>query len=155
MAAKPMRPVGVTVISILAGVLGALVLLLGIFALAASAIIADLIETYAPMTALPATLLAGIIAVAGVVFAVVGILHLVVAYGIWVGAGWAWWLSIVLAILGAIGGLLSFPNGIIATIIYALIIWYFMQRQVKAYFGQAPVQAPEPPPAPPPALPPV
>jgi hypothetical protein len=148
MATKPMRPVGVTVISILAGVLGALVLLLGVFALAASAIIAPLIETYAPMTALPATLLAGIIAVVGVIFAVVGILHLVVAYGIWVGAGWAWWLSIILAILGAIGGLLTLPSGVIATIIYALIIWYFMQPQVKAYFGQAP--APTPPPAPPP-----
>jgi hypothetical protein len=147
-----MRPTGVTVLSILAGILGLLVLLVGIVAVGASAFIADLIESYASTVVLPvgvtATFLAGILAIIGTVVIIIGVLHILVAYGMWVGAGWAWWLTIILAILGVIGGLLTLPGGIITLIIYAVIIWYFWQPYVKAYFGQA--RAPAPPPTPPP-----
>jgi len=148
MATRPIRPTGVTVLSILAGLLGVLVLVVGIIAVAASALISQIIEYYAPLTAIPAAIIAGIIAIAGVIAIIVGALYLVVAYGLWIGAGWAWWLTLILSILGIIGGLLSLPSGIVLLIIYALIIWYFWQPYVKAYFGQAPARAvpPSPPP---------
>ncbi len=67
--------------------------------------------------------------------AVVGILALVDAYGLWVGAGWAWWLTIILSALGIIGGIISLPSGIISIIIDALIIYYFTRSYVKEFFG--------------------
>lgn len=143
-----MRPTGVTVLSILAGILGILVLLVGIIAAAASAFIADIIESYAPLTAVPAGVISGILAIVGAVAIIIGILHIAVAYGMWIGAGWAWWLTIILSVLGIIGGLLTLPSGIVSLIIYALIVWYFWQPYVKAYFGQTP--APMAPPSPPP-----
>lgn len=146
-AARPMRPTGVTVLSVLAGLLGLLALAGGIIAISASAFISQLVETYSPLTAIPAAILSGILAIAGGIAVIVGILYIAVAYGLWIGAGWAWWLTIILAILGVISGLLTLPGGIIPLIIYALIIWYFWQPSVKAYFGQGP--APTPPPAPP------
>lgn len=147
-----MRPSGVSALSILAGILGVLVLLVGIVAVVASAFLADIIESYASTTVLPvgmtAAFVAGIVAIIGTVVIIIGALYILVAYGLWVGAGWAWWLTMVLAILGVIGGLITLPSGIIALIIYAVIIWYFWQPYVKAYFGQA--RAPAPPPTPPP-----
>lgn len=144
-----------SVLSILAGILGVLVLLGGIILVGASAFIADFIESNIPAGIIPGitgAFIAGILAILGAVAIIIGALHILVAYGLWVGAGWAWWLTMILAILGVIGGLLSLlgaaPSGIIALIIYGVIIWYFWQPYVKAYFGQAP--APAPPPSPPP-----
>lgn len=79
------------------------------------------------------------------VAAIVGILALIDAYGLWIGAGWAWWLTIILSILGIIGGIMSLPGGIISIIIDALIIYYFTRPHVKEFFGMA---APSPPPPP-------
>jgi len=84
------------------------------------------------------------------VAAVLGILHIVVAYGMWIGAGWGWVLAIVVAILNIIWSLVSLPNGIVGLIglvINAIILWYLMQPHVKVFFGKAP--APPPPPVPP------
>lgn len=130
-------------------------MLVGIVAVAASAFIASFIES-ASTIALPmgitAAFVAGIVAILGVVIIIIGAVHILVAYGLWIGAGWAWWLTMIIAILGVIGGLLSLlggaPSGIISLIIYGVIIWYFWQPYVKAYFGQA--RAPAPPPTPPP-----
>lgn len=146
-----MRPSGVSVLSILAGILGILALVGGIIVAAASTFITDIIESYAPTAVIPGmtgAFIAGILAIVGAVVIIIGILHILVAYGLWVGAGWAWWLTIILSILGIILGILSLPGGIVLLIIYAVIIWYFWQPYVKAYFGQA--RAPAPPPTPPP-----
>jgi hypothetical protein len=154
-----MRPSGVSVLSILAGILGVLALLVGVIALGASAFIAPFIEENLPVGFIGITgaFIATVLAILGVVVIIFGVLHILVAYGLWVGAGWAWWLTMVLAILGAIGGLLTLPGnivgGIIVLAIYVVIIWYFWQPYVKAYFGQA--RAPAPPPPPPPTPPPV
>jgi uncharacterized membrane protein (DUF2068 family) len=69
------------------------------------------------------------------VAAVLGILALVDAYGLWIGAGWAWWLTIILSALGIIGGILSLPGDIIAIFIDVLIIYYFTRSYVKEFFG--------------------
>lgn len=71
-------------------------------------------------------------------FAALGIL---VGVGVLRGSGWAWIAMIVLMGLYAMGGLFELASrdfgGIITIGISALIIWYFFQPDVKAWFGRA------------------
>jgi hypothetical protein len=87
-----------------------------------------------------------LLAFAGIA-AIVGILYLVTAFGLWTGKGWARMLAIVLLILNIIGGILTLPGGIIPLIIAGVLLWYFFTPSVKAFFGAGPApQAPPPPP---------
>ena len=154
MTTKPMRPIGITVLSILAGILGVLMVMGGVLVAALASVITDLIEANASTLGLTsmgidfsAFFTAALMAVAAIAL-IFGALYLVVAYGFWTGAGWSRWLAIVLSILGIIGGVIALPGGIVPIVIYGVIIWYLMQPYVKAFFGQGP--SPTPPPVPPP-----
>lgn len=144
------RPSGVAILSILAALGGILCLIgaavLGILAGTWSEFIETIVEDYGA-GAIPGVggFLTGIIMAIAAVAAIIGILYLITAYGLWVGKSWAWWLTIILSVLGIIGGLLSLPVGIIGIIIYILIIYYFTRPHVKEFFGLA---APPPPPPP-------
>ena len=150
MAGTP-RPTGVSVLAILAALGGILCLIggavLGILAGAMEEFIESAIEDYGA-TIIPGAgeFISAIVLAIAAVAAIVGILALIDAYGLWIGAGWAWWLTIILSILGIIGGIMSLPGGIISIIIDALIIYYFTRPHVKEFFGMA---APSPPPPPP------
>ena len=150
MAGTP-RPSGVSVLAILAALGGILCLIgaasLGILAGASSEFIESIIEEYgAGSISGIGGFVAGIFMAIAAVVAIIGILLFIDAYGLWIGAGWAWWLTIILSVLGIIGGLLSLPGGIISIIIDILIIYYFTRPHVKEFFGLA---APSPPPPPP------
>ncbi|RLE62956.1 MAG: hypothetical protein DRJ38_08645, partial [Thermoprotei archaeon] len=107
---------------------------------------------------------------------ILGLIELAIAWGLWTGKTWAWWLEVIftglgilmqignlaLTLLGAVA-LLSYPRvlpGTIASIISiiiglcinVLIIWYFFRPHVKAYFGMGPVETRPPPPPPPPPI---
>ena len=150
MAGTP-RPTGVAVLSILAAIGGILCLIgaafMGILAGAMEEFIESIMLEYgaAVIPGMGEFIEALVLAIA-VVLAIFGILYLIAAYGLWIGAGWAWWLTIILSILGIIGGILSLPGGIIAIFIYILIIYYFTRPYVKEFFG---MRAPSPPPPPP------
>jgi uncharacterized membrane protein (DUF2068 family) len=154
MTTKPMRPIGITVLSILAGIAGVLMVMGGVLVAALASVITDLIEANVSTLGLAGMGIdfGAFFAAALMAFAVIalifGVLHLVVAYGFWVGAGWSRWLAIVLSILGIIGGIITLPGGIVPIIIYGVIIWYLMQPYVKTFFGQGPSSVP--PPSPPP-----
>jgi len=142
------RPTGVAVLAILVaicGILGLIVaVVLGILSTEMATFIESMMEQYGA-GAIPGIgefIEAVVLAIAAVA-AIVGILALIDAYGLWIGAGWAWWLTIILSILGIIGGILSLPGGIISIIIDILIIYYFTRPYVKKFFGMA---APSPPP---------
>jgi len=144
------RPAGVAILSILAALGGIVFLIgaavLGILAGTWSEFIESIVEEYGA-GAIPGVggFVTGIIMAIAAVAAIAGILYLINAYGLWVGKSWAWWLTIILSVLGIIGGLLSLPVGIIGIIIYILIIYYFTRPHVKEFFGLA---APPPPPPP-------
>lgn len=149
-----MRPIGITILAILAGIFGILLVIGGVLVAALASVISELVEANASafgftgmgvdFGALFTAALVGIAAI-GVIF---GVLHFAIAYGFWIGAGWSRWLAIVLSILGIIGGVIVLPSGIVLIGVYALILWYLMQPYVKTFFGQGP--APVSPPAPPP-----
>ena len=151
MAGTP-RPTGVAVLAILAGIGGILGLIvaafIGILAGAMEEFIESLmLEWGAGVIPGMAEFIEALVLAIAVVLAIFGILYLIAAYGLWIGAGWAWWLTIILSILGIIGGIISLPAGIIPIIIDILIIYYFTRPHVKEFFGMA---APSPPPPPPP-----
>jgi uncharacterized membrane protein (DUF2068 family) len=146
------RPVGISIIAVLAALVGVICFIgaVGLAALStAGSAFEDLIETYGG-TVMPfnigSFITAALLALAGFA-AIIGILYLVAAYGLWTGRGWARMLAIILLILDIILGILSLPAGIITIIIAGVLLWYFFTPSVKAFFGagSAP-QAPPPPP---------
>jgi len=153
MTTRPMRPIGITVLSVLAGILGVLMVMGGVIVAALANAITEFIEANASTLGLTslgienigAFFTAAFMAVAAIAL-IFGVLYLVVAYGFWTGAGWSRWLAIVLSILGIIGGVIALPGGIVPIVIYGVIIWYLMQPYVKAFFGQGPSPTPPPPP---------
>jgi uncharacterized membrane protein (DUF2068 family) len=65
----------------------------------------------------------------------------VLAFGVWVGKGWAWTVSVALAVLGIIFFIFSLflrPSfgEIAALIIDLLLLYYLMQPRVQIYFGK-------------------
>jgi lysylphosphatidylglycerol synthetase-like protein (DUF2156 family) len=75
----------------------------------------------------------------GAFLIVIGILALLVGWGLWAGKGWAWWLTVILQALGIVSSLASLalgdPTAIASLIIAAIILYYFFKPHVKAYFG--------------------
>lgn len=149
------RPVGVSIIAVLEALGGVLLFIFAAFFAAlstAGSFLQDLIETYSA-SYIPniGDLITAIALGLAAVFAIFGILAFVSAYGLWTGKGWAWYLSVILLVIGLLLSLLSIPGnplgGIIGLVVGGLILWYFFKPYVKAFFGLGP--APQPPPAPP------
>ena len=147
MMPKPPRPGGVTVLSILDFIGGILAFLVGLFVVAVggSGLLAQL--GYG--------LFSGFVVVAGVAVVIIGLLSLLLGYGMWTGKGWAWLLAVILYALGALSSLLSLAGGsfgsIVSLVIYGLLLWYLWKPHVKAYFGKGmgmqstPMAQPAPP----------
>ena len=144
------RPTGVSILAILAALGGILCLIgalvLGILATAMEEFIESAIEEQG-VTVLPGAgeFVSAIVLAIAAVAAIFGIFYLIAAYGLWIGASWAWWLTIILSVIGIILGIISLPPGIIGIIIDIIIIYYFTRPHVKEFFGMA---APSPPPPP-------
>jgi hypothetical protein len=114
------RPDGVAVLAILAG-LGGLALF------GSAAILVIFVPFSAPIST--AIMFGGFFAGLVIFLVVLGFIEFVVAFGYWMGYPWAWWVGLILSIIGLIG----FPIG---TIINAIIIYYLTRPHVKAWFRQ-------------------
>ena len=82
----------------------------------------------------------GAVSLIGVVVVVVGLLYLGLAWGLWTGKGWAWILSLLLAVLGIIFSLISLVRGafgpLIVLILDAIIVFYLFRPNVRTFFGE-------------------
>jgi lysylphosphatidylglycerol synthetase-like protein (DUF2156 family) len=127
------RPIGVTLLAVL-HVLQAIVLILGGLALVVLGEFRRRGLFGAPR------FLSGLLPVIGVVLVVIALLYLGLAWGLWVGKGWAWVLSLVLAALGIIVSLLSIVRGrfapVIVLVLDGLIAFYLFRPNVRAFFGE-------------------
>jgi uncharacterized membrane protein HdeD (DUF308 family) len=107
------RPLGITIIAILAIIAGISSIAVGV------------------------PLLAVLI---GIGFVILGIVYLAVAYGLWKGKKWAWTITLIVSVISIIIGIASLATGnvgaIIQIIISAIIIYYLYRPNVKAYFGK-------------------
>jgi ABC-type branched-subunit amino acid transport system permease subunit len=132
MATAP-RPLGITLLAIL-HVLQAVILFFGGIALIALG--AFLRRGF---FGLP-RFLHGAVSLIGAVVIVVGLLYLGLAWGLWTGKGWAWVLSLILAVLGIIVSLISLVRGgfgtLIVLILDAIIVFYLFRPNVRTFFGE-------------------
>src|SRR5262245_1447099 len=112
------RPIGVTIIALLA--------ILGGIAFLVSGLLTLLIP------------LIGILLGSGLF--ILGLAYFLMAYGLWKGKGWAWTLTLILSGIGIIIGIGSMIVGnfgsIFHTIINAIIIYYLYRPNVKAFFNR-------------------
>lgn len=114
MESQKYRPLGVTIIAILLIIAGVISLVGGLILL---------------------------IILVGFIFLALGIAYLVMAYGLWKGKGWAWTISLILAGIGVIMGIVyiiqdNLAGGIVSIIINGVIIYYLFRPNVKAFFGK-------------------
>lgn len=135
------RPFGVTFLAVLHAIQAVVVFLIGVVIVAIGGFVSR------RLFGVP-HLLSGILWVIGAVLIIIGLLYLVLAYGLWTGRGWAWLISLILAGLGVVGSLLSLLRGgvvaIITLLLDVLIIYYLTRPNVKVFFGKS-VPQPGPP----------
>ena len=151
------RPVGVTIIAILA-IIGGILLLFGGIAFVALAPILSQINTIedndssnssfslningtdvtVPKNAL--FIFGGFLGIIGGMLIVIGIAGFFVAWCLLTGKGWAWIVTIIVAIISIILNLIVVISGvlenIVGLIIYGVIIYYLYRPNVKSYFGR-------------------
>jgi hypothetical protein len=125
------RPMGITILAVLAGIGGVLLLLGGL----ASVGLGGLAATSSGSAAL-----GGLVAIFGVLFLILGVLYLAFAYGAWTLKPWAWMLGVAGQIISLALAALSAVTGggfnIVGILIAVAILYYLFTPAVKAAFGR-------------------
>ncbi|KQM12293.1 hypothetical protein AOA80_03135, partial [Methanomassiliicoccales archaeon RumEn M1] len=119
------RPTGVTILSVLFGLESLLFIVAGIGAVGLGGLLG------------PIGLGLGIIV--GIPLILLGLIGLLVTWGLWKGRGWARIVAIILAIIGLLVNLVGAiglePFSIVGLLINIVILWYLFQPHVKAYYA--------------------
>jgi hypothetical protein len=136
------RPTGVTIIAILNIISGIIGVIGGVVLVTLGSLLPSVLEETGEMSGMPAVFVgAAGIGIGGVLIAL-GIFSFIVAYGLRTGKGWAWTLTVVLAIISIALNAISLASanfgGIISIIIDGIILYYIYRPHVKAYFGKEP-----------------
>lgn len=83
---------------------------------------------------------AGVVAISSVIIIALGIASLVIAWGLFIGKGWAWLITIIIAIISIIFSIAGTASGqlysIVTLVIYGVIVYYMYHPEVKSYFGR-------------------
>ncbi|MHA1711033.1 MAG: DUF7144 family membrane protein [Candidatus Freyarchaeota archaeon] len=124
------RPAGVTLLGVLYIIMAIIYILSGIVGFLLTSPFGDLFG--------PTLIFSGAMAIVPIV---IGIIDLVIGWGLLALKGWARILAIVFAILGLLGGLASlivFPIGtiigIIEIILSIIILWYLFKPEIASAF---------------------
>jgi hypothetical protein len=117
------KPLGITVLSILHVILG-LTLLFCVAAVTTLTALATAITGYI----LPAAV--GSLAIGGLV--IIALFAFGIAYGLYKGKKWAWWLSVIMWALCAVGSLFALG---ISLVIALAVLAYFFKANVQRYFN--------------------
>jgi hypothetical protein len=154
------RPTGVTILGVLFVITGALGLLGGIATLVAIPFVANVnpnvignnepqlngqqpLLTPGEQTAL-AQGSGSILTVLGALLIPLGIASLVVAYGMFRAKRWAWYVAVVLSIIGIIVNVISLvtsnmgaiAGALVGLAINGIVLYYLSRRNVREYFGK-------------------
>lgn len=108
------RPLGVTIIAILVAIGGVLEIIGGL-------------------------LILSIIPALAIVVLILGVLSLVLAWGLWTLKPWAFWATVILEVINLIQGIIGLVQGqgssVLSLIVPIIILLYlFMDRNVRAAF---------------------
>ncbi|MGA3297795.1 MAG: hypothetical protein ABSD41_10125 [Candidatus Bathyarchaeia archaeon] len=121
------RPTGVTILAILEALGAIYFLFIGVTEFLGTATIRSL--AYFGISHGVFTLIPRII---GTALLILGLVSIVLAWGLWIGKGWVRMIALVFAILGIIINLMSFH--VIGIIIDAVIVYYLTRPNVKQFF---------------------
>lgn len=144
------RPLGVTIVAILAIIDGIVLLTGGIFAVTVVPIVNSGLSNLSVTDQQGQQvnvqgigmngMLATIAIVAGSVAIILGIIWFVLAWGLLTAKGWAWIITVILSIISVVFSIVAIASGgvpsIISLIINGIIIYYMFRPNVKAYFGR-------------------
>lgn len=129
------RPVGVSILAVLAYIGAVFTLILGISMIVGSAAISTVLLKFAPQyTWLTGVGIAAFIGI-GIILLACAVLNYFIGKGLWKGQNWARILVIVLSILSILGNLSHPISGIVGIVISAVIIWYLgFNKEAISYF---------------------
>ena len=153
------RPVGVTIVAILRIIGGIILLLGGIGLVTIAPFVGQLNVNTTSSTShngVPVTpngaginlsnnntsflFFAAFVGVIGSILIFLGIASFVVAWGLLKGKGWAWIITVILAIISLVFSIIGLASGsipnIISIIINGVILYYMYRPEVKSYFGR-------------------
>jgi hypothetical protein len=152
------RPTGVTILGVLFVIAGALTLLGGVTTLLAIPFVANVnpnvignelqLNGQPLLTPGEQTALAQgsglILTVLGAVLIPLGIASLVVAYGLFKAKSWAWFVAVVLSIIGLAVNVVSLvttnmsaiTSALVGIAINAIVLYYLSRRNIRQYFGK-------------------
>ena len=134
------RPTGITILAVLAVIGGILNLAFGGFvALLGPAVGTEMAQQ---TDATSSYAVGGAIAVLGIGLAILGLLYLITAYGLFTLKGWAWLLAVIVQVLSVIVNGIQVINSqagssIVAVLIAGAILFYLFRPHVKAAFGRS------------------
>ncbi len=130
------RPLGVTIVGILVFLDSGLMMMIGL------------------NTGLPLSYLGGPMSLIGILWLFCAVIGMILSRGLWSRKCWAWLATLivtVLAAVGLIGGWIAlipqvFRGGIVSAFVQdAIIIYYLLGPNVRAWFARASSLAPPPP----------
>ncbi len=124
--ATPARPLGITVIAILAAIGGVFGIIGGLALVGLSGALAAATGTLFGLSPM----------LYGVLLIVLGAAQLYAAYGAWTLKGWAWTWLVVLMVISAVLNILPRLN-ILGLAIAAVVVFYLFTPDVKKAFGRA------------------
>jgi uncharacterized membrane protein (DUF2068 family) len=153
------RPTGVTILGLLFVIAGAFTLVGGIATLVAIPFVTNVnpnvignnelqFNGQQPLTTSQQTALVqgsgSILTVLGTVLIPLGIASLVVAYGLFKGKSWSWFVAGLLATIGLAINVISLVTGgrgaitgaLVGIAINAIVLYYLSRRNVRQYFGK-------------------
>jgi hypothetical protein len=130
---KKIRPVGVSILSVLAYIGAVFTIIAGLAMLFGASAIASFISTKIPT--LPANLAGLGLVLIGIIFIIFAVIDYFIGRGLWKGQNWARILVIILMALSLLGSLRHVLTNIVGIIIDILIIWYLgFNKSVINYF---------------------
>ena len=128
------RPTGITILAVLEGIFGSIIVILGLWALSVG------YDYY----------YYGIFQSLSAILIILGLASLSMSYGLYNGRGWAWTIAMIIQVIELILSLFTLPVGIVGVLINAIILYYLTRIHVKYFFGK--VDFPEVPLPPPPPV---
>jgi hypothetical protein len=69
-------------------------------------------------------------------YVLVGVIGLVLAWGLWTGNGWAWMVALIVFIIGIIMDLVTLPTGVVGVVIDAIVLYLLMRPETRKYCGK-------------------
>ena len=127
------RPLMITIVSVLTMISALIIIAMGAYLIAGAD---SLIDTVLDQTDMARSDAENVLEIAGAVLAVVGLIVLGVAVGLYKGITVFWYIGVIIYLICLIGSLLTIWSGysIVETVICIVVLYYLFRPNVKEFF---------------------